>query len=229
MDQENSVFLPGGSGVQNGDTVADPPKFEVGGDGETDQGVDMLPCQIKVDDTIEAKVEMDATLPGPSNVDEQMDGEPNIQQISEMVEAVEKNNVKRVRQLLSRRFNIKCCNKYEAHNSMLHIAANNDSKGVAEELLKGKWNVNINAQNDHGDTPLHHAAGKHHHEMMHLLLEKGASSRIKNCKGETFLDAMLSFDCQCSNLKRGSVSKGLTKKIKLENSVDVHSGLLYRY
>lgn len=76
--------------------------------------------------------------------------------------------------------------------SLLHEAVSKNQKMLAQLLIqKG---VNVNVQDDAGNTPLHLACKKLDSEMIHWLLERGANPSIKNKKRKTPSDLIFGND-----------------------------------
>lgn len=73
-------------------------------------------------------------------------------------------------------------------NTVLHQAIEQNNKLLIEELLGPKWNIDVNAQNSAGATPLHVAAAKRYDDYIHLLLGKQANSNIRDNENRTFID-----------------------------------------
>lgn len=89
------------------------------------------------------------------------------------------------------------CNKFlkikkkkNSSGTVLHEPIKKNNRILVKELLKAKWNININATDNAGDTALHVAASKDFDDSIHLLLRNQATSDIKNKSGNTFLDVL---------------------------------------
>lgn len=72
----------------------------------------------------------------------------------------------------------------------LHIAVQENNKGLVQELLKPNTKIDINYQDGEGNTALHMAALNSFDALIHLLLKNRADSDVRNDNGETFLDVM---------------------------------------
>lgn len=68
----------------------------------------------------------------------------------------------------------------------LHVAACFDAKNAVDVLLK--YNVQINAQDSTGETPLHKAGKKNYVMLFNHLIAKGADERLKTITRETARD-----------------------------------------
>src|SRR5512147_5170 len=67
---------------------------------------------------------------------------------------------------------------FEYNNTLLHYAAINNKKDLAERLIaKG---VDVSAKNKHGFTPLHEAVLQNSKDVAELLIAKGADINAKN-------------------------------------------------
>lgn len=78
--------------------------------------------------------------------------------------------------------------KFKMNNTLLHLAVKDKKMDIVLELLMR--NVDINLQNDLGDTPLHIAAANNDEEMINLLLDNCAKTGIRNCENQTYLDVI---------------------------------------
>ncbi|MHB9147106.1 MAG: ankyrin repeat domain-containing protein [Candidatus Amoebophilus sp.] len=88
--------------------------------------------------------------------------------------------------------------KTGSNNSLLHLAASRGYLQLANLLIE--QGIEINAQNNDGDTPLHLAAWEGHVEMARHLLEKGAILNVYNNNGLTAMDSITQ---ELSLLKEG--------------------------
>lgn len=81
-------------------------------------------------------------------------------------------------------------------NEELHTAVRGGNKERVIELLK--QGADVNASDEHGNTPLHFAAWGNHQEVIELLLGSGADFDAKNQDQKTILDNWLDglFDVQ---------------------------------
>jgi ankyrin repeat protein len=93
-----------------------------------------------------------------------------------------------VEYLVSKKADVETRNKSQL--TLLHAAANNRASistnfvDVASYLLEND-KINVNAQDDKGNTPLHVSTNKGNIQMNELLVAKGADTDLKNCKGKT--------------------------------------------
>lgn len=76
----------------------------------------------------------------------------------------------------------------ESNNLLLEVAKQGNYYLITVALSEG---ANINAQDDEGNTPLHHAACSNACDVVKLLIEKRANLRIENNSGETPIDRAL--------------------------------------
>ena len=67
----------------------------------------------------------------------------------------------------------------------LHNLAAHGTRAEAETLLNNSSNIDINARDDWGATPLHYAASKANIPLVELLLERGANVNARMKNGET--------------------------------------------
>ncbi|XP_026461400.1 ankyrin-1-like [Ctenocephalides felis] len=80
--------------------------------------------------------------------------------------------------------------KTDKNNTLLHCAVEENRYEIVQELLLKTWEININAQNDDGDTALHLCAKNNYDRLIHLLLKNGAVSDVVNKEGLTFLNIL---------------------------------------
>lgn len=104
-------------------------------------------------------------------------------------------------------------------NTLLHDAIEQNNKALVEELLEPKWNMDINAENDAGATPLHLAAAKGYDDFIHLLLKKRAKTNVKDNDNRTFIDIIRNVavlqDRQLNALKQSSCGVGSIESGKI--------------
>ena len=70
-------------------------------------------------------------------------------------------------------------NQVKQSETKLHIVAKNGTKRLAQ-YLTDELKVDIEAQNDEKQTPLHYATFYNNVEVTHFLLERGANIRARN-------------------------------------------------
>lgn len=109
----------------------------------------------------------------------------------EIFKAIEQEDLQELRRLLENGANINAVNNFDNKNRPLHFAIERNNMDIVKELLMPKWNVNINAQNSKGDTPLHVAALIYKDVYIYLLLDRRALSNIRNNKDMTFIDVII--------------------------------------
>ena len=68
-------------------------------------------------------------------------------------------------------------------NTALHTAVDCEYKNAAEMLLKLR--ANVNATNNNKETPLHFAAYNTNTDLMKMLIDHGADSKMQNTKKRT--------------------------------------------
>ncbi|XP_026461344.1 acyl-CoA-binding domain-containing protein 6-like [Ctenocephalides felis] len=113
-----------------------------------------------------------------------------IVQHDEIFQAIRDNDLQKVQGLLNS-CSVQLINIVDdtnKNNTLLHCAVEENRHDIVQELLLKKWGLNINAQNEDGDTALHVGAKKNYDRLIHLLLKAGATSDVVNNEGETFLD-----------------------------------------
>jgi len=118
---------------------------------------------------------------------------------SEILEAVKKGNIAKVKTLLSK--NIKLIDERDKNKwTLLHWAAIGGYKEIAELLIsKG---ADVNAQNEFDETPLHWAVGRgpkiideRKKDLVELLISKGADINAK----DKFIATPLHYAVRCGN------------------------------
>jgi ankyrin repeat protein len=93
-----------------------------------------------------------------------------------------------VKYLVSKKADVETRNKSQL--TLLHAAANNRASystnfvDVARYLLENE-KINVNAQDDKGDTPLHLSTSKANTPITNLLRASGADTTLRNCNGKT--------------------------------------------
>ncbi|CAG9332104.1 unnamed protein product [Blepharisma stoltei] len=76
------------------------------------------------------------------------------------------------------------CTKLQGHSwTYLHVAVWKRKKAIVNSLIE--FGFNIDAQDDHGETPLHLAAIRRDCELYKMLLDAGALENIRNKNGKT--------------------------------------------
>lgn len=88
---------------------------------------------------------------------------------SALLKAVCEQNYAKVKEALSKE-NINVTNSSD--ENALHLAVKRNNLDILNLLLEN--NINVNAEDYHGKTPLYYAAGNNKYEMVKKLLEKGA-------------------------------------------------------
>lgn len=109
----------------------------------------------------------------------------------ELFKAIEGNDLLELRRLLESGIEVNVVDDINNQNTPLHVAIKINNEHMARELLLPKWNLDINARNFNGDTPLHTAALSGHDTFIHLLLERQALNNIRNKENMTFLDIVI--------------------------------------
>jgi len=95
--------------------------------------------------------------------------------------AVTNGDLEKVNKLLNDNPDLVFSTDNEDKSTLLHIAAQNGHKDIAELLINK--DVDVNAKNKYSDTPLHNAARKGHKNVVELLINKGASVNAKGNYG----------------------------------------------
>lgn len=110
---------------------------------------------------------------------------PNHQGVTPMMAAIDNNQQEIFDILLPVSENLKFKDKYGAN--ALHYAAESGKLSFVKSLIN-KGNVDINSQDDDGDSPLIEAVEKGSVEIVSYLLSKGADVSLKTTGGKTAKD-----------------------------------------
>lgn len=92
--------------------------------------------------------------------------------------AATKGDLEKVKKLLNDNPDLVFSTDNEDKSTLLHIAAQNGHKDVAELLINK--DVDVHAKNKFVLTPLHYAATKGHEDLAELLIENGADVNVKS-------------------------------------------------
>lgn len=106
----------------------------------------------------------------------------------DLFQCILSNDLEQLKKLLRNDTDINAVDSSYWRNKPLHFAIENNKEEVVRELLQNKWNVDIDALNARGDTPLHVAARKGHYEFIYWLLRQQAACEVRNKEGMTFVD-----------------------------------------
>ena len=146
---------------------------------------------------------------------------------TELRKAVEKCDVSSVKRLLENGVSAKKAG--DGGQTILHLAVKKDCVEVARVLL-AMGELEINAKDGNGNTPLHMAAEKQSGAMLALLAENGADLYLMNKKGKSTLNIL---NQKGLNALREEMEKGRAAwawgQAKARNTTDAYSNFISIY